>query len=240
MRDPASQLRSATRRAKSDVANKLVSMFLHELSRRITQNWPIKVDSEEYEGLVRREFKNLCPYCSGDLTETAPVIEHLDGMNRYRAGLHVPGNVLVACKKCNSEKRRDDSLRSLSLAKSGWESFLSHDGTRCPGPCLTCQYWMTIWEDERERRLRLTENLQRIRSFRHAFSEFEQVLPGLMETLPGLLTKLYSDCQAFAETEIRSLLERFERPRPTTSKLDTAEMPRVSARSQRIPGHSQT
>ena len=52
-------------------------------------------------------------------------------MNRYRAGLHCPGNVLVACKMCNSEKRRDDSLRVLSLATSGWESFLSHDGTRC-------------------------------------------------------------------------------------------------------------
>ena len=37
MKDSTSQLRSATRRAKSDVANKLVSMCLHELSRRISQ-----------------------------------------------------------------------------------------------------------------------------------------------------------------------------------------------------------
>jgi hypothetical protein len=56
----------------------------------------------------------------------------------------------------------------------------------------------------------MAENLQRIRSFRHAFSEFEHVLPSLARTLPVLLTKLYSDCQFFAETEIRSLLERFE------------------------------
>jgi hypothetical protein len=28
-----------------------------------------------------------------------------------------------------------------------------------------------------------------------------------METQPALLTKLYSDCQAFAEMEIKSLLE---------------------------------
>jgi len=53
--------------------------------------------------------------------------------------------------------------------------------------------------------------LQRIRFFRREFSEFEQILPSLMETLPALLTKLYSDCQTFAETEIKSLLERFER-----------------------------
>ena len=53
LKDPVFKLRSATRRAKSDVANKLVSMFLHELSRKISQNWPVKVDGEEYERLVR-------------------------------------------------------------------------------------------------------------------------------------------------------------------------------------------
>jgi hypothetical protein len=186
-------------------------MFLHELSRRISQDWSVKVDGEEYEALVRRRFNNECPYCSCDLANTVPVVEHLDGMNRYRAGLHVPGNVLIACRRCNSEKRRDDSLRVLSLARSGWESFLSHDGTRCAASCLTCRYWKSIWEDETERRLRLDENLQRVRFFRREFSEFEQILPSLMETLPTLLTKLYSDCQTFAETEIKSLLERFER-----------------------------
>ncbi len=215
MKDPTAQLRSATRRAKSDVANKLISMFLHELSRRITEDWPIKVDGEQYEELVRKWFNNRCPYCSGNLADTVSVIEHLDGMNRYRAGLHAPGNVLVACRKCNIEKRRDDSLKVLSLAGSGWESFLSHEGTRCAAPCLTCRYWKSIWEDETERRLRLNENLQRVRSFRRAFSEFEQVLPSLTETLPALLTKLYSDCQAFAETEIKSLLDSFERMRDT-------------------------
>jgi hypothetical protein len=185
-------------------------MFLHELSRRISENWPIKVDGEEYEHLVRKWFNNQCPYCSRNLADTASVIEYLDGMNRYRAGLHAPGNVLVACRKCNSEKRRDDSLRILSLAKSGWESFLSHDGTRCAASCLTCQYWRSIWEDETERRLHLTQNLERLCSFRGTFSEFEKVLPSLKETLPALLTKLYSDCQNFADTEIKSLLKSLE------------------------------
>lgn len=210
MKDAASQLRSATRRAKSDVANKLVSMFLHELSRRVSQTWQIKVDSEEYARLVRSRFKNECPYCSRDLTSTAGVIEHLDGLNRYRAGLHVPGNVLVACRECNSEKRRDDSLKSLSLARFGWESFLSHDGTRCPESCVICGYWMRMWEEKTERQRRLTENLARIRQFRGEFSEFQQVLP-LMDALPELLTRVYADCQAFAEGEIKSLLEKVER-----------------------------
>jgi hypothetical protein len=210
VKDPISKLRTATRRAKSDVANKLVSMCLHEMSRRISQDWPVKVDGEEYEKLVRERFNGQCPYCSCDLTSVESVIEHLDGMNRYRAGLHVPGNVLVACRRCNSEKRRDDSLRILSLAGSGWESFLSHDGARCASPCLTCRYWAGIWPDQTERRLRLSENLQRIRSFRRSFSEFQRVLPSLIETQPALLTKLYVDCQAFAETEIKSLLEKFD------------------------------
>lgn len=183
-------------------------MFLHELSRKISQRWAIKVDSEEYANLVRERFNNRCPYCCCELTITDSVIEHLDGMNRYRAGLHVPGNVLVACKRCNSEKRRDDALKALSLAQSGWESFLSHGGERCAATCLTCRYWSVIWTDPTERKLRLEQNLQRIRSFRALFPEFQQILPSLTATHSELLTKLYSDCQAFAEAEIRSLLDK--------------------------------
>lgn len=211
MKDPTSQLRSATRRAKSDVANKLVSMFLHELSRRVSRTWRMTADSEEYEKIVRERFENRCPYCSCDLANTVTVIEHLDGMNRLRVGLHVPGNVLVACRRCNNEKRRDDSLLVLSLAKSGWESFLSHDGSRCAPTCRTCLYWKEIWIDEAERKLRLSENLQRLRLFRRSFSEFEQILPSLIDSMPALLTKLYADCQAFAEREMESLLDRFEK-----------------------------
>jgi hypothetical protein len=207
MKDPTSQLRFATRRAKSDVANKIVSMFLHELSRRIAEQWRFRIDGDEYEKLVRAWFSNTCPYCSQPLAEGQLVIEHLDGMNRYRAGLHVAGNVLVACKRCNGEKRRDDSAKALSLAESGWESFLAHDGTRCAALCLTCRYWSGIWTDNTERKARLRENSERIRSFRAAFPELQQILPITREALPALLAKLYSDCQSFAEKEIRVLLE---------------------------------
>jgi len=54
VKDPTTQLRTATKRAKSDVANKLISMFLHELSRKISENWPIKVESEAYEAFGAR------------------------------------------------------------------------------------------------------------------------------------------------------------------------------------------
>ena len=120
MKDATSQLRSATRRAKSDVANKMVSMFLHELSRKICREWGLRVDGEEYGKLVRLRLGNCCPYCLRTLQDTTSVIEHLDGMNRYRTGLHIPGNVLVSCRKCNSEKRRDDGRKTLVLAECGW------------------------------------------------------------------------------------------------------------------------
>jgi hypothetical protein len=205
--DPSSLLRTATRRAKSDVANKLVSMFLHELSKSIVRTWEFRVDSEQYGALVRDHFGNRCPYCLCDLNLFAAIVEHLDGMNRYRAGLHVPGNVLVACKRCNSEKRRDDSLKNLVLAETGWASFLSHDGSRCPAKCNTCRYWAERWDDETERKHILCQNFERIESFRAIFADFQQVLPTLTETLPTLLAKLYIDCQVFAETEIRLLLD---------------------------------
>jgi hypothetical protein len=210
MTDPTSQLRAATRRAKSDVANKLISMFLHELSRRVGQDWRIKVDGEEYERQVREMFSNKCPYCLCDLVAASSVIEHLDGMNRYRAGLHVPGNVLVACRRCNGEKRRDDSLKVLSLADSGWASFLSHDGSHCRESCATCASWRTVWGDDAERKRRMNDNLQRIRAFRATFLEFEQAQKTLIKSLPDFLAKLYVGCQTFAEKEIKSLLERLE------------------------------
>lgn len=209
MKDPTSKLRSATRRAKSDVANKLVSMFLHELSRSITRNWAIRIDGQEYENLVRQCFENRCPYCRCRLDEATQVNEHLDGMNRYRAGLHVPGNVLVACRRCNGEKRRDDQQKTLALAKSGWASFLSHDGEKCAPECKTCLYWRTIWPNEALRKKMLRESLERIQGFRDQFEQFRAVQPALVETLPVVLTKLYADCQAFAESQIEETLKRF-------------------------------
>jgi len=187
-------------------------MFLHELSRRVSQTWSMTVDGEEYEKLVRERFGNRCPYCLCDLADTVPVIEHLDGMNRYRAGLHVPGNVLVACGRCNGEKRRDDSRRILPGDLLGWEAFLSHDGTSCATACLTCKYWQSVWPDETARRARLSENLERLRSFRRSFPELECASQNLARALPQLLAKLYSDCQVFAETEIKALLGKV----PTT------------------------
>jgi len=148
------------------------------------------------------------PRRSRDLAARVSVIEHLDGLNRYRAGLHIPGNVLVACRNCSTEKRRDDSLRALTLATAGWESFLSHDGSRCARECLTCAYWQRIWEDETKRKANLKRNIERIQVFRRQVRKLKGALRNFSGQLPSLLTNLYSDCQSFAEAEIASLLDK--------------------------------
>jgi len=207
--DPGWQLKTATRRAKSDVANKLVSMFLHSLSRKLCEEWQLRIDDEAYLQRVKEFFANRCPYCQTALTALNVIVEHPDGMNRLRAGLHVPGNVLLACKRCNSEKRRDDSLRTLELAQSGWESFLSHDGSRCDASCRTCAYWKTIWPDAAERKSHLRQSMQRIAQFRELYPEFGRVLPYLKQHLPHYLAILYKDCQTFADSRIESLMKEF-------------------------------
>lgn len=201
-------------------------MFLHELSRTTSKNSPVKVESEAYAENVRVVFGNRCPYCSVDLLTTVPMIEHLDGMNRYRVGLHIAGNVLVACKRCNNEKRRDDSAPQLVLATSGWESFLSHDG-RCGATCATCKYWASIWPAENERAENLTANLQRILTFRSRFTDLEPLRSRIAHMLPELLAKLYSDCQKFAEMEITQLLQVFTEALPTEPVEDVTIFSKV-------------
>ncbi len=55
----------------------------------------------------------------------------------------------------------------------------------------------------------MNENLTRIQKFRGKFSELEHLTDSLNKSLPELLTKLYADCQVFAEREIKVLLARF-------------------------------
>jgi hypothetical protein len=223
LKDPASKLLSGNTNAKSDVANKLISMFLHELSRSLSKTCAVKVKSKEYVQMVRESFNNLCPYCSRELTWDNSIVEHLDGMNRLRAGLHVPGNVLVACKECNNRKRTDDSRPASSLlARSGWASFLSHDGTRCALKCMTCEYWKCIWPDASLRKTQLADSLSRIQLFRNRFTEVSYDLSALMTDLPSRLIDLYSDCQIFAKTEIELLLKEVHAsiaPKPIQARL---------------------
>ena len=200
--DTAKYLGGATSRAKSDVANKLVSMFLHELSRRISAQFGVGVNDPAYIKAVADRFGGSCAYCERTLEHDRAAVEHLDGMNRYRVGLHIAGNVILSCKRCNSEKRRDDSLKELMLAGSGWESFLAHDGKRCAAGCKTCEYWRTLWPDDVERSQRLSAAGNRIREFRARFPKAVACCDSARRDLRESLGSLYRECQEFAADKI--------------------------------------
>ncbi|MBL9185355.1 MAG: HNH endonuclease [Verrucomicrobiaceae bacterium] len=203
--DSAKALKTATGRAKSDVANKLVSMFLHEISRRVSVAGGVQVSSPDYLRAVVNVFGHRCVYCNRDLEQDRAAVEHLDGMNRFRVGLHVPGNVAVSCRRCNNEKRRDDQKQTLTLASTGWESFLAHDGTRCPKGCKTCDYWTLVWQDERQKRHFLAESVKRVVKFRKGFARFIKWSDDARPAIQHRVEALYRTCQDFATSEIDKL-----------------------------------
>lgn len=215
--ETAAYLRKATARAKSDVANKLVGMFLHEVSRKISASLRLNVSDSRYTDAVVTKFGTSCCYCSRQLENDRAAVEHLDGMNRFRAGLHIPGNVIVSCKRCNNEKRRDDQLPKLKLAKTGWESFLSHDSTNCPAGCQSCLYWKGLWPEDSLRVANLRSTRARIASFRGQYKKSillsESAAPALHEELENI----YRECQAFATSRIKGAVEKVIAKLPSQS-----------------------
>ena len=201
-----SALRKATARAKSDVANKAVSMFLHEVSKRIVAGSDLKVTKPEYADIVEEMFGDGCPYCGNPLRERNLAVEHLDGMNRARIGLHIPGNVAVACTDCNREKRRDDQ-QVTGLATSGWESFLSHNGEHCKAGCKTCHYWMTKHPDPTIRKARLKEAISRVKAFRMRFSDLLSRVEAARPVIRKDVEALYRECQDFASERIERMTQ---------------------------------
>lgn len=201
--DVAAALRKSTGRAKSDVANKLVSMFLHEVSRKACVAGGMSVTDPRYAESVLAAFGRSCLYCGGELERDRASVEHLNGMNRASVGLHVPSNVAMACKRCNNEKRQDDQL--LPLAENGWESFLSHDGSRCAPNCKACTYWSGIWPDQETRRTSLASARERVHRFQQPYTQFVQWSENARGLLRQKIEILYRDCQRFATDEIGKL-----------------------------------
>lgn len=199
-------LQKATRRAKSDVANKLVSMLLHEISRAVTARAGVpSVSSPAYTQQVEQSFGSSCLYCARPLENERAAVEHFEGMNRFRLGLHIPGNVAVACVWCNREKRRDDQMPALVLAHSGWESFLAHDGSRCAAACKTCSYWRERFPMEPERHAHLHAAAQKIHHFRLSFATAIGEAEKIKGILQNSVEELYRECQDFATERIAAL-----------------------------------
>ena len=214
-------LKIATFRAKSDVANKLVSMLLHDISKRVNLEAGLVVNSSLYGKIATDFFKNRCPYCSQNLVPKHVAVEHLDGMNRFRGGLHIPENVVISCTDCNRKKRRDDQILLLSLAPSGWESFLSHDFTNCAANCKTCKYWQSHFENEEATKRHLSTARKRIHEFR-SIPEISRVLEAsiaIQKVAISALENFYREGQVYAQSRIATLADSvFESALKSNSK----------------------
>ena len=62
----------------------------------------------------RKRSSGLCYYCGGTFKPTDLTMDHLVPV--VRGGKSVPGNVVPACKECNSKKKY--------LLPSEWEEYL--------------------------------------------------------------------------------------------------------------------
>ena len=149
----------------------------------------------------------VCCYCSQILEMDRTSVEHLDGMNRVRLGLHIPGNVILACKRCNGEKRRDDQLGELTLASSGWESFLWHDAMRCGLACNTCRYWQAVWPSVAERVENMKRAREKIAAFRSQYPASLRWSRNSQTLLRQTADLLYRGCQEFATTQIQQTVD---------------------------------
>lgn len=178
-------------------------MFLHEVSRKACAAGGMFVSDPLYAKTVIEAFGQDCLYCGRQLENDRAPVEHLNGMNRFSVGLHVPGNVAMSCKRCNNEKRRDD--QKLYLADNGWESFLSHDGNHCIQGCKTCLYWRSIWPDLEVRQKSLAAARDRVLQFQIPYHRFVHWSAGARNSLRQKIETLYRDCQRFATDEISKL-----------------------------------
>ena len=148
------------------MAQKLIAMCLHEVSASLVRERPyLRVEAPEYEAHVRRAFGGACVFCGDGLTRDLHV-EHLDAMNRVRAGLHIAGNVVLSCKRCNWAKRADDQGKSSFTGDHGWEHFLRHTGAECQIGCGTCAYWAERLPRATDRVLVLASTRERLTAFR--------------------------------------------------------------------------
>jgi len=94
----------------SDSANTSVRAFLTKVGEFYlgrTFNTGSGWGKDTWIKIKSNNFKDKCAYCG--ITDVPLQIEHLIMFNRTQCGMHHPGNVVPACKKCNSSRNRSSS-----------------------------------------------------------------------------------------------------------------------------------
>jgi len=65
---------------------------------------PGNLRGKKIRAALLEEFENRCAYCEKKLKDDFHV-DHMVPMNRDSLGLHMYGNLVPACKKCNADKK---------------------------------------------------------------------------------------------------------------------------------------
>jgi hypothetical protein len=96
-------------RAKSDIANTALRIFLQEMGVAYDVERGLKPYSSARPAkdftVVRAFFGDRCCYCDVDLGTVRTAQDHLIPMNKTSLGLHAWGNVVPACLDCNARKQ---------------------------------------------------------------------------------------------------------------------------------------
>ena len=65
---------------------------------------PGQLRGDKLREALMAEFKNKCAYCGVAITNELSDIDHVVPMNKTSVGLHMYGNLVIACKPCNAAK----------------------------------------------------------------------------------------------------------------------------------------
>ncbi|MZP31367.1 hypothetical protein GTO91_16830 [Heliobacterium undosum] len=197
---------SNSSRGTADVANKLVNMILSAVNKEYIKDSTVK--DPIYIESVKKYFGPRCVYCERVFNENfESVREHVEAMNRFRAGLDVQGNVLLSCKECNEKKKEYDQM-SLSEVPNAWEKLLKPFGNDCLDGCKHCEYWRSIYRGKSDDEIRfiLEKRLEKIKNFRIQYLplNFDKIRCGLV----SILDEVYKECQSFAKQKEQEVLNQ--------------------------------
>jgi hypothetical protein len=103
-------------RARSDIANMAVRIFLQEIGADYDRQRDLPPFQDKDFKTVKEFFGNRCCYCDADFDVAQDAVQdHLEPVNRTDLGLHAWGNVVPACRDCNAKKHGGN-----------WKDFIIH------------------------------------------------------------------------------------------------------------------
>jgi HNH endonuclease len=113
-------------RAKSDIANMAIRIFLQEMGRAYDEERQLPpYNSKQHFPTVRQFFEERCCYCGMDFASTAAHQDHLIPVNKTDLGLHAWGNIVPACQECNAKKHGSD-WRDFIVLRAGADARERH------------------------------------------------------------------------------------------------------------------